>query len=148
MHNKLKQCYNSAWKMLHLISFSVDSDEERDGLMMVMRGLAECLPCETCREHLTQFLAQNDTPTPKECPAFVLSLHNDVNARTDKKLWTLEQAKKQYAGMASACGAFHSNGEEKKKLPTLLVGVIACCVAALVLFLCLRTCHATGCTAV
>lgn len=148
MPNKLKRCYHGIWDALHLMSFTVKTKEEERGIVTVLDGLTHCLPCETCRVHLREFIASNEQPSGN-CAQYILDLHNRVNRGNGKREWNMEQASKKYGKMADACGVFESKGDgtfNENKLHWSVVTLIAACVCVLVLFLCLRTCHVAGCS--
>lgn len=101
------------WGLLHTCSFRYpESPTQRDRLDFhtFMWALANVIPCAHCRAHFTESLTAN-LAAPSAAPlgarkllsAYLVDLHNDVNRRTNKPIWTYEQAEMQYGRRDGAC---------------------------------------------
>ena len=155
MPNQLKKCYHSLWSALHYLSFSVSTREEKEGLLQMLSGLSECLPCSKCREHLRNFQRSHRPGSGDKAYArYILELHNDVNRRNGRRPWTLSEAEKAYGNMVKGCGVFEQNDDgtfhdpvQRRKTISLWA---SCSLIALLMVivgvLCFRTCDMAGCS--
>ena len=101
------------WAFLHVASFEypeVASDSDAVAQHTFLWAAAVVLPCSRCRAHFTASLTAQvpfaDSPvlSGREALAgYLVDLHNDINRRTGKPEWTLEQARAHYAGGGSVC---------------------------------------------
>ena len=83
------------WRVLHLITLSIDSDFPADEALRSVRFVVDnYFQCAVCREH---FLAHYDQCDFDRCsmvvdavnvPAWLIRLHNGVNSRLGKPLWS------------------------------------------------------------
>jgi len=70
------------------------------------------LPCPECSAHYTAWVSANPVSLPVSGPAlqiaissWLLALHNDINARNGKAVWTIEQVAAAYTDKAAARAA-------------------------------------------
>lgn len=90
------------WKSLHKITFTYPENPSiahRKTMHEYMLRFAQVLPCKTCSVHFLQLV--NDTipnyeahalDGPRELSRWGVDVHNDVNARLGKPIYTYEQA--------------------------------------------------------
>ena len=70
------------------------------------------LPCPECSAHYNSWIAANPAILPVSGPelqvaisSWLLALHNDINTRNGKAVWTLEQVAAAYTDKAAAAMA-------------------------------------------
>jgi hypothetical protein len=91
----------------HAIHFAVTDYPERDpteaekaGFYEFFRSLQWVLPCETCRGHYRAYWETHDLRPALDSQALViawaLALHNHVNERTGKPVWSLADWQQVY----------------------------------------------------
>ena len=73
------------------------------------------LPCPECSAHYNAWISANPIDLPGSGPelqfalsSWLLALHNDVNVRNGKEVWTLEQVAAAYTDKAAVRGALVS----------------------------------------
>ena len=146
VENALTKCFHSCWYFLHSTSLMVHTFEEREGMMQILQGLSKCLPCESCRVHLHNFLLSHERDEDVDMDAFILRLHNEVNRRQGKPTWGMDQVRKKYAGTmeGAACGPPSRKMNRKSMNRIAFVFLVAVFVGG-ILLLCLRTCSQQQC---
>lgn len=86
----------ATWFALHSMAHSrperSDAADARRFLDF-LSAFATYLPCRRCSKHMQAYLARVASPprTREECVALVNALHNSVNARNGKHVWTLDE---------------------------------------------------------
>jgi len=141
MKPKQVKAYHALWKSLHLVSYSLTSKKERDGFEQVVEGLSSCIPCDLCREHLSEHLRRKRMPTdPDRVADWVVDLHNSVNSRNGKALWTPERARKVYE-MDSAC----TDVAKKKTVPMYVTVTMGLVLTACIIYMCVQGCSGNAC---
>jgi hypothetical protein len=89
----------SFWSTLHWTAAAYPTNpttEDKVAYATFFETLRYVLPCEDCRQHYQTLLDQNPVQpfliSGKELRQWVVSLHNTVNSKTDRKdRWSLEQ---------------------------------------------------------
>jgi len=95
------------WRLYHL---AAEVSDRTDVLLLwkgVFRWSVDILPCELCRKHLNSYLIANASFTIRTFPkkgtevrayvrSFLLALHNDVNTRLEKPMFTDENLTELY----------------------------------------------------
>jgi len=108
------------WVSWHLKSYSADTKNKK---IEVARNIAldiSNFPCMECRNHAKRYVSKNpltkavDDKDPLSIFIWTYNFHNEVNARLNKKKFTLEEVKKMYSDK-NVCVGDCSGGEEKKK---------------------------------
>lgn len=94
------------WHFLHSLAEQyptvVDDDKETAiGVMKILKNLMYVLPCLKCRKNLYNEIIHHLTiptifPTKLQCVLWVFTLHNCVNVRLKKEVFTLTQYHKTY----------------------------------------------------
>lgn len=99
----------AAWKFLHAISFSYPEapsiNEQRDAENL-FASLRTLLPCEACRNHYESEISVNppDTRSRATLSAWLVDLHNRVNVRLGKPIYSFASAEQAYSSQcSSAC---------------------------------------------
>ena len=96
-----------AWDFLHTVSFAYPdepSNEEKQSAMNLFMSLPDMLPCKLCGDHCRQNLQKNPPKvgSKEELARWLVDFHNAVNEQTNenkgtnKKMYTYEQAERQY----------------------------------------------------
>lgn len=94
----LCQWGRAGWNTLHTwahTSPEMMDESERDDMRTLLTLFAKHIPCVSCREHFTKYLANHLTDASLSTRASLVRLlhdaHNSVNARTGKRVWTLRE---------------------------------------------------------
>jgi hypothetical protein len=112
------------WKFLHYITFQFPehpSLKEQESAEVFFIHLKDLLPCEKCRKHYSREILMHPPATRSRTAlsSWLVDLHNRINKRLKKPLFSYEQAEKEYGGQcSSSCNKY--NDEENKKPNTLL----------------------------
>jgi hypothetical protein len=97
----------AAWKFLHSVTFSypdaptIHEQMEAENLFTSLRTL---LPCEACREHYESEISVNppDTRSRATLSAWLVDLHNRVNVRLGKPIYSYASAEQAYSSQCSS----------------------------------------------
>lgn len=94
----------SLWELIHTIAFKYENrpltDELKRQYIIFFKSLTVLIPCNLCRIHYKYHISK--IPVDKQVNSYptllkwVNDLHNIVNRRTRKKVYTIEEAKKKY----------------------------------------------------
>ena len=96
------------WRILHNMAWLSDRADVFFIWKLMLKSLADVMPCATCRQHLSQYLNTNSLFMVKNIHMLkgsdvktrmvqaLWSLHNDVNLRTGKGSYTLEELNMMY----------------------------------------------------
>ena len=100
-----KKWGDAYWKMSHYITFAYpDSPTQEDKFTVKthFNNLRHILPCENCRGHYSKYLIS--TPLTDDILSsryklikWLVDLHNDVNKRTGKKEYSLDEIIAMYS---------------------------------------------------
>lgn len=93
----------SLWNWLHVVAHTYPvkpTQQQRMEAQIHLRMIAERIPCPTCRVHFHEFLNRRlDDAAVSTRAAYVALMndaHNEVNARTGKRCYTLEEHYRMY----------------------------------------------------
>lgn len=93
-----------AWNTLHVFAHSAPTklgQDEMQQFAWFLRAFAEYLPCPRCRTHFKDFLDRRMTEHALRTRSSIVRLlndaHNEVNARTGKKIYTLNEHYEVYS---------------------------------------------------
>ena len=92
-----------AWRWLHTLSFLYADNptaEEQRVMREYLYAFQKVLPCDNCRNHFAE-LMQRHPPQLESRDAFmewVVKAHNQVNERTGKRSYTMEEVVALYQG--------------------------------------------------
>lgn len=87
----------SLWRYLHIMSMNYPTNPTQHDYMFYqnfLNYLGHTLPCPTCKFHYQEYLKTNP-PNLSDKHTFVywtIDLHNDVNKRTGKKIYSYDEA--------------------------------------------------------
>jgi len=101
----------SAWKFLHVMTFMYPDNpslEEQTSAENLFQSLRKLLPCERCRTHYEEeiILSPPNVLSKSTLSKWLVNLHNRVNVRLGKTVYSYEQAASEYSAQCSAnCGA-------------------------------------------
>lgn len=92
----------SLWRALHTAA-EIGNVEKFAAVAAALDG---ALPCPDCEKHYHQWYITHPVPTERAAiRTWLLDLHNDVNRRSHKTPWTLEQVAAAYGGDGAAVAA-------------------------------------------
>lgn len=85
----------SLWKILHTAAEATEPNAAAAPLLeKTIRALDGALPCPDCRKHYHTWLQTH--PVSGDLRTWLLDLHNDVNVRTGKVPWTVDDLAAAY----------------------------------------------------
>jgi hypothetical protein len=87
------------WRVLHTVG-----ERNPAALETITAALATSLPCPDCDQHYNAWYVAHP-PAGVAASKWYLDLHNNVNQRTGKTLWTAEQVTAEYATEESLTAA-------------------------------------------
>jgi len=102
------------WRILHNMAWLSDRTDVFFIWKMLLKSLSDIMPCATCRQHLSQYLNTNALFVVKNIHLLkgadvktrmvqaIWSIHNDVNVRTGKGIYTLEELNMMYLNASRA----------------------------------------------
>ena len=95
----------AAWSFLHTAAYNfpdVPSADHQAACLKFMEGLPYMLPCGDCGRHLKDYLQAKSDTVKLACKsgvalnALMVNIHNDVNRKMRKPVWTVEQSNLAY----------------------------------------------------
>ena len=94
------------WKFLHYVTFAypmTPSVEQQNAADHFFGSLGKLLPCDTCQEHYQEEVSSHppDTRSQATLSAWLVDLHNRVNARLGKPHFTYNQAAAAYSSQCT-----------------------------------------------
>ena len=90
------------WYLFHTLAFKMKNqhfDEMKNSLLDFFVLVSANLPCPECTEHAqqeTRNLDKSKITNKKELCTYFLNFHNKVNARTKKKIFTIQEYISKY----------------------------------------------------
>lgn len=91
----------SMWRILHT---AAEQPSKRALLATAIHALDGALPCPDCRRHYHVWLQTHPLSGTTDLRTWLLTLHNDVNARAGKTTWTVDDLTAAY-GSGNVAGA-------------------------------------------
>lgn len=96
----------SLWLFLHIssVNYIPDSTEKIEMCVEFVKSLPYMLPCENCSSHAKKYVNDNKEGLMKICSSreglfkFYVDMHNYVNVRHGKRVFTYEEAWNMYSG--------------------------------------------------
>jgi hypothetical protein len=93
------------WKIMHYITISYPDNptkEDKDKILKFFMAIKDVLPCENCRVHfsmnLQKYPLSDDILSCKyKLINWLKDIHNEVNIRTGKKIYTYDELIKEYS---------------------------------------------------
>tara|TARA_A100000164_G_C21857117_1_gene748158 strand:+ start:628 stop:1101 length:474 start_codon:yes stop_codon:yes gene_type:complete len=93
-----------AWFFLHTITFNYPdkpNEEDKNNIKNYIHSFSKVIPCYTCQKHFIEQLKK--TPITDEILQsreklidWMINVHNVVNKRNGKKVWTTEEVMEHY----------------------------------------------------
>lgn len=85
------------WFMLHTISFNYPDNPSFDDMKYhqdFFEILVHIIPCATCANHYSEYISKNPPKlsSKKDLIKWTIDLHNNVNQRLGKKIYTYNEA--------------------------------------------------------
>ena len=94
------------WKFLHLVSIHYPikpSKKDKEEHKKFLHSLKHILPCPICANHYSEYMSdskiENALQNKENYIKLIWSLHNDVNKRTQSKMYTFEEFIKLYTNL-------------------------------------------------
>lgn len=84
------------WKVLHCITLKIKDEEfsnEREKIIQMISGICSNLPCPQCASHASGLIKKHNlrnVKTKSDIIKFVYFMHNEVNKRLKKKIYSFE----------------------------------------------------------
>lgn len=95
----IQQWGSSLWDIIHIISSINNFIVLKSHYKSFFDSLVNLIPCIVCKIHYMSYIRSYPILKLKDSNSFcvwVNNLHNSVNKRTRKKIFSLEQSKKRY----------------------------------------------------
>jgi len=92
----------SIWYLFHTLSYKIKEEEFlniRIELLDIVKAICKHLPCPSCAQHATEYtqkLNYDSIQNKNDFKMFLFNFHNDVNKRTGKPIFSLEDSDKKY----------------------------------------------------
>jgi hypothetical protein len=98
----------SAWHFLHTLTFHYPdkpSIEEQNASEQFFLNLSKLLPCASCRQHYEKEILKNPPNTSSKTllSSWLVDIHNRINKRLKKPIFSYESARLKYSGENSQC---------------------------------------------
>lgn len=92
----------SGWLFMHSISFQYPenpTEEDKNNYRVFFESLKNTIPCPKCREHYSENLKQKPIQlnTRDELIQWVIDIHNEVNEKNSKKIYSRQEVEKLYS---------------------------------------------------
>jgi hypothetical protein len=120
----VKQLWGEAtWYFFHTMVEKIMEEyflELRDQLVEMIKNICSYLPCPVCAEHATNYMRNvsfASFQTKEDLKIFLFTFHNDVNKRTGKPLFPLNELDDKYraANTLRVCNYFLARFRVKSK---------------------------------
>jgi len=82
------------WQMLHNMSFG--NFQKREIIIEFIEYLPKVMDCKLCKRHYIEYINSNNPKDSDDLFKWTVDLHNHVNEKLNKKLWTLDEATEKY----------------------------------------------------
>lgn len=91
----------SFWKFLHALSFFYPkhpSEKQKKKYESFLLSFEEFIPCEKCKKDYEKYISEKkpNLDSKKEFVIWVIDLHNFVNKKLGKKIYTYEEVESQW----------------------------------------------------
>ena len=127
----------AGWKFLHSLTFAYPNSptlEQQRSADLFFSSMANLLPCDACQEHYREEIARHpaDTRSQATLSAWLVDLHNRVNARLNKPIFSYAQAAQQYTSQCTqGCGDRNLSLPKSSNAEYALVILLIVCAIAL-----------------
>jgi|14_taG_2_1085336.scaffolds.fasta_scaffold94931_2 hypothetical protein len=82
------------WQVLHNMSFG--DFQKREVVIEFIEYLPKVMDCKLCKKHYIEYINSNNPRDSDDLFKWTVDLHNHVNKKLNKKLWTLDEATEKY----------------------------------------------------
>ena len=87
----------TTWYVFHTFTLSF-IPEHRDHYIRFFQSFEHIIPCEVCIGHYRYQLSRKDLSidaniNPDSIFGWTVSIHNNVNSTTEKKIWAIDEAR-------------------------------------------------------
>lgn len=98
----------SAWNFLHTLTFHYPDNpsvEEQRSIEKLFDSLQYLLPCNECRQHFILEMSRNpiDARSKTSVSVWLVDLHNRINLRLGKPIFSYSHAVSKYTSTCSSC---------------------------------------------
>ena len=138
----------SAWNFLHTTTFSypdVPSVEEQSGMEKLFDSLKYTLPCLECKNHFINEIARNppDIRSKTTLTRWLVDLHNRINTRLGKPIFSYNDALKKYSNICTQCNRSKTvlQNIHKKEVSTfsnVLLSTLFLCISVITILYLMR----------
>lgn len=134
----------AAWKFLHAITFAypdLPTIQEQNDAEKMFLSLSSLLPCLACREHYVAEISAHppDARSKTTLSTWLVDLHNRVNQRLGKPVFSYLAAESLYSSQCSAdCGKEKTIKQRAVSSNSGLNGLMLLLVFAIVVLLIIR----------
>lgn len=93
----------STWTLFHTLAEKIKEEhfsELLPDMLVMVKRICMNLPCPDCSAHAIQIMSKlnpSQFPNKESFKVFLLQFHNSVNARTNKRAFTLEELNAKYS---------------------------------------------------
>lgn len=93
----------STWTLFHTLAEKIKDDHFNDiksELLNYVKRICANLPCPDCAAHAIQIISKltpDQLASKQNFKVFLMQFHNSVNARTGKRLFTIEELNAKYS---------------------------------------------------
>ena len=112
----------SAWTFLHTITLNYPTnpnDEDKSNHKLFFNNLKTIIPCEKCaihyKENLNKYPLEAALESKELLVKWLIDIHNEVNKKNNKKIYSYEEVNKIYKDMYSI------NNDNKINWNTILI---------------------------
>ena len=93
-----------AWTFLHTITFNYPenpTNRDKHNYFNFFYSLKHVLPCEKCKKHYEENSTdlENNLDNKDDLVKWLIDVHNDVNTKNDKSVWSYEDVYNKYQDM-------------------------------------------------
>ncbi len=92
------------WGFMHTISIGKNDETYNETIKKNLKKLFDCIPCEACNDLQLDTLEYVDLNDPLGLFYWTVDIHNTVNKKLSKDIWTYEQALDRWANRVTGYG--------------------------------------------
>jgi hypothetical protein len=101
-----------AWTFLHTVSFNYPdnpTDQDKQNYFNFFNSLKHVLPCDKCKKHYTENSTdlKNNLNTKDNLVKWLINIHNDVNKKNGKKVWSYSEVYNKYQNMYNTSNTYN-----------------------------------------
>jgi hypothetical protein len=101
-----------AWTFLHTVSFNYPdnpTDQDKQNYFDFFNSLKHVLPCDKCKKHYKENSTglKNNLNTKDDLVNWLINIHNDVNKKNGKKIWSYSEVYNKYQNMYNTSNTYN-----------------------------------------